>query len=169
MKKKILITLGCLLLAFVVFLAYLEYQWQTKGMEVLINRDTTLGISTNQYKIRDQDLKTIESTQFSESAKKFLIKIAQDKQNAIRHSNDLDWIKSNHRGVTVRYHCYLDIQDLEYERLKIKGERNFSNRFIDSLERKTLYQEYKINVDELGATLETPSKKEEKEFCDVEK
>ena len=93
---KVLIGLGLLLL---ILMAVGEYQWRTQGLGVEIDRTKALGVVTNSYGIRDQDLATIEASSFEAKDKALLIKIAKDSQEIMRHSSDLDWIRKNGRMI----------------------------------------------------------------------
>lgn len=151
-KKVLLILLGL----FVLYYAYGEYQIQTKGMGVWIDRQKALGTVTNQYGIRDEDLKLIDSREYTKTNRELFIQVAKDTQDIILNSNNKDWILKNGRAIWIREMC---LTVIEYK-FESDRKKNISPKFVDTSERSTLYQEYYYNYNDLGLEQSFPPEKE---------
>lgn len=132
------------------------------GAGKIVNRYMALGNSTNEFKIRDEDLKKIEQSLFTPEYKKLLIKIAQDKQNIILHSNDLDWIKTNARETYVRLTCFYDY---EAKLVGNKSQPKFMNSFLDTEERAILYTEFDVFSGKLNLNNFPLTNEEKQKYC----
>ena len=154
---KVLIGLGLLLL---ILMAVGEYQWRTQGLGVEIDRTKALGVVTNSYGIRDQDLATIEVSSFEAKDKALLIKIAKDSQEIMRHSSDLDWIRKNGRMIYVRGYCAI-----VFESEKTKKPAFFTKKFRNTEERQLLNLEFEDNYSKIFP-INIPEKTEQQNCYD---
>lgn len=163
MKNKILIGLTIIGLLYLLFAGYAEYLWQTKGAGMIIDRQKALGVSINEYKIRDQDLELIKSYGFDKVHTELMIKIAQDEQDIMLKSNDLEWIKKNGWEINVREFCIIRYQSIQ----KSKGikDKGFLFALTDNDERAILYEEYSSNYEKLGLSTYSPTEDERIKIC----
>ena len=165
MKKKIFIGLTISGLLYLLFAGYAEYLWQTKGAGMIIDRQKVIGVSTNEYQIRDQDLALVNSLQVSYKSKKLLIKVAQDYQSIVLHSNDMNWIRSNGRDLEIRNYCALDEEYIRNKKSS-KGKVKFMDTFLDSDERDIFYKEYNINYRSMKLATSFPTDEEISRVCE---
>ena len=149
-KKILLLIFGI----FLVYYIYGEYQIQTKGIGVWIDRQKALGKVTNAYGIRDEDLALIESREYTKINKELFIQVAKDTQDIILNSNDKEWIKKNGRAIYIRDICLVLIE-LDY--FKINERQNTLNYiYKKESERGILYQEFYYNFNDIGLTRSFP-------------
>ena len=155
MIKKILIFLYGL---FIIYYIYGEYQIQTQGIGVWIDREKALGTVTNSYGIRDQDLELIESREYTKINKDLFIQVAKDSQDIMLNSNNKEWIKKNGRAIFIREFC---TSLIEYELFKNNSYKNdLAYLFKKEADRGTLNKEFYYNFNDVGLTKSFPPKKE---------
>lgn len=153
MKFKILFLCLVLILGYSFLESlYIDYQIKVQGVGYFINRSEALGVSTNGYQIRDEDLKRISESTYSDDEKNLFIKVAQDMQRIIMNSNNKEWISSNVLSIFQRQDCQILIEKSHDNSDTTTIFRQYNN----SLERKFFYKEFENNYYQSGKNLVMP-------------